>query len=154
MTTSHLAVRRLPELLAGLGIATGPLMVTGHSAGGHLALWLTTLDLPVTRVVPLAPVCDLREAIRLDLGDGAAAALLGDTDPSVADPMTLFEARPTCEVAIVHGVDDDVVPVSLSRGFVGQHPSVELHEVPGGHMEPITPGSVAWPAVTRALGFG
>ena len=149
----HLAVRRLPELFAGLGIATGTLMVTGHSAGGQLALWLTTLNLPVTRVVPLAPVCDLREAIRLDLGDGAALALLEDTDPSVADPMTLFEAPPTCEVAIVHGVDDDVVPVSLSRGFVGRHPSVELHEVPGGHMEPITPGSVAWPAVTRALGF-
>ena len=54
----------------------------------------------------------------------------------------------------MHGVDDDVVPVSLSRGFVGQHPSVGLHEVPGGHLEPITPGSGAWPAVTSALGFG
>ena len=149
----HLAVRRLPELLAGLGIATGPLVVTGHSAGGHLALWLTTQDLPITRVVPLAPVCDLREAIRLDLGDGAAAALLGSADPSVADPMTTFAARPTCEVAIVHGIDDDVVPVSLSRGFVAQHPSVSLHEVPGGHMDPITPGSAAWSLVTSTLGF-
>jgi len=148
-----LAVRRLPELLAGLGIATGAMTVTGHSAGGHLALWLTTLDLPVSRAVPLAPVCDLREAIRLGLGDGAARALLGDTDPAVADPMTLLDARPAAAVAVVHGVDDDVVPVTLSRGLVTAHPWIELHEVPGGHMEPITPGSVAWPVVTTTLGL-
>ena len=148
-----LAVRRLPELLAGLGMATGPLTVTGHSAGGHLALWLTTLDLPVSRAVALAPVCDLREAIRLGLGDDATQALLQGADPAPADPMTLFEERPASAVAIVHGVDDDTVPVSLSRGLVRRHPWVELHEVPGGHLEPITPGSVAWSAATSALGF-
>ena len=87
----HLAVRRLPELLGGLGIATGPMVVTGHSAGGHLALWLATLDLPVARVVALAPVCDLDAAVRLRLGDDAALALLGDADLAVADPMTLLD---------------------------------------------------------------
>ena len=55
--------------------------------------------------------------------------------------MVLLDERPGAEVAIVHGVDDDDVPVSLSRGLVARHPWVELHEVPGGHFELIEPGS-------------
>ncbi len=147
----HLAVRRLPELLTGLGITTGPTMVTGHSAGGHLALWLAASDLPIARVVPLAPVCDLREAIRLGLGDDATQALLGETDPGLADPMALLAQRPACAIEIVHGVDDDVVPASLSRGLVARHPWIGLREVPAGHMELVEPGSVAWPVVVDTL---
>ena len=148
----HLAVRRLPDLLGGLGIATGPTVVTGHSAGGHLALWLATLDLPVARVVALAPVCDLREAIRLHLGGDAATALLGDADPASADPMVLFADRPSCVVEVVHGVEDDAVPVSLSRGLAAAYPWIRLRELPGvGHFEVIEPGSVAWPTVVEAL---
>ena len=103
------------------------------------------------RVLALAPVCDLREAIRLGLGDHATEALLGDADPADADPMTLLDVRPEAAVSIVHGVDDDTVPVSLSRGLVDRHPWVELHEAPGGHFEVIEPGSVAWPLVREAL---
>ena len=150
----RLAVRRLPELLAGLGIATGGMTVVGHSAGGHLALWLSTLELPVTRVVALAPVCDLHEAIRLHLGEDAAQAFLDGADPSDADPMTLLEEQPGCEIVLVHGVDDDTVPVGLSRGFTERHPWAELREVPSGHMEVIEPGSTAWPAVLEALALG
>jgi acetyl esterase/lipase len=147
----ELAVRRLPELLDGLGIATGEMTLTGHSAGGHLVLWLCTRGLPVRRAVALAPVCDLREAMRQHLGDDATQAFLGGADPAEADPMTLFDQRPPADVAIVHGVEDETVPVSLSRGFADRHPWVELHEVPAGHMEVIEPGSAAWPAVVAAL---
>lgn len=146
-----LAVGRLPGLLASLGIASGPLVVTGHSAGGHLALWLTTTGLPLERVVALAPVCDLQEAIRLDLGSDATRAFLGGGDSTAADPMVLLEERPTAEVVIVHGEEDDDVPVSLSRGLVERHPWVDLLEVPGGHFEVIQPGSAAWPTVLDAL---
>ena len=126
-------------------------MVTGHSAGGHLALWLAATGAPVVRVVALAPVCDLREAIRLGLGNHATEALLAGADPAAADPMTLLDDRPTASVAIVHGVEDLDVPVSLSRGLVARHPWIDLQEVPGGHFEPIEPGSPVWPAVVEAL---
>jgi acetyl esterase/lipase len=149
----HLAVRRLPDLLAGLGIATGPTSYVGHSAGGQLALWLATQDLPVDKVVGLAPVCDLGEAIRRRLGEDAALAMLGQTDPAVADPMVLLTDRPTADVHLVHGVDDDVVPVSLSRGLAERYHWIDLREVPGGHMEVIEPGSVSWPTVIDVLGF-
>lgn len=145
------AATRLPELLGEVGQSMGTLRVAGHSAGGHLALWLATQDLPIDRVVALAPVCDLREAIRLGLGSDAARAFLGGIDPDGADPMVLLDPRPAAEVTIVHGVEDDVVPVSLSRGLVARHPWVRLEEVPGGHFEVIEPGSVAWPAVVEAL---
>jgi acetyl esterase/lipase len=147
----HLAVRRLPDLLAGLGIATGPMLLTGHSAGGQLALWLSTLPVDVARVVALAPVCDLREAMRLGLGDDAAPALLDGADPDPADPMVVLSDRPAAEVHIVHGVDDDLVPASLSRGLVDRHPWVQLHEVRGGHFEVIEPGSAAWSTVVELL---
>jgi acetyl esterase/lipase len=146
-----LAVRRLPELLSWVGIEPAPLVVTGHSAGGHLALWLATTDLPVRRVVALAPVCDLGEATRLGLGDQATPAFLGGADPATADPMLLFTDRPSADVAIVHGVDDDDVPVSLSRGFASRHPWVNLHEVPGDHYDVIAPGSAAWSTVVAEL---
>ena len=145
------AATRLPELLGEVGQETRTLRVAGHSAGGHLALWLATQDVPIDRVVALAPVCDLREAIRLGLGSDAARAFLGEIDPDEADPMVLLDPRPAAAITIVHGVDDDVVPVSLSRGLVERHPWVRLEEVPGGHFEVIEPGSVAWPTVVEAL---
>jgi acetyl esterase/lipase len=147
----RLALDRLPGLLADLGVDTSRTVVTGHSAGGHLALWLAAAGAPVDRVVALAPVCDLAEAIRLGLGNHATEALLDGLDPAVADPMTLLDTRPTAGIALVHGVDDADVPVSLSRRLVARHPWIDLHEVPGGHSEVIEPGSVAWPTVTAAL---
>jgi acetyl esterase/lipase len=144
------AVRRLPELLDGLGEEIGELSALGHSAGGHLALWLSTRH-PLRRAVALAPVCDLREAIRLRLGDDAAMALLDTHAPEEADPMVLLDERPSAEVVLVHGVDDDVVPVSLSRNLAARHPWVDLREVPGDHFDPIQPGSRVWPDVVRAL---
>jgi acetyl esterase/lipase len=144
----RLAVERLPALVRGLGIEVPEiLVVTGHSAGGHLGLWLATTALPVRRVVALAPVCDLQEAIRLGLGSDATTAFLDGADPSQADPMVLLQDRPAAEIMIVHGVDDQNVPVSLSRGLVARHPWVLLREVPGGHFELIEPGSPSWATV-------
>jgi acetyl esterase/lipase len=145
------AATRLPELLAGIGHEVGILRVIGHSAGGHLALWLATTDVPADRVVGLAPVCDLHEAIRLGLGSDAARAFLGEIEPDEADPMLLLDDRPAPEIRIVHGVDDDTVPVSLSRGLVARHPWVRLEEVPGGQYELIEPDSAVWPVVVGAL---
>ena len=64
----------------------------GHSAGGHLALWLAArhrlramASAPSPRVRPVAAVsqagvCDLERAWRDDLGDGAVEGLLGPLD--------------------------------------------------------------------------
>lgn len=145
------AARRLPELLASRGLAGGPVRALGHSAGGHLVLWLATTGVPLERVVALAPVCDLGAALERGLGDGAARAFLGDASPEAADPMRLFHDGVATDVRIVHGVDDEPVPVALSRGFVADHPQVTLTEVPGGHFELIDPSSAQWHTVLGTL---
>jgi acetyl esterase/lipase len=145
------AFRALPGLLDGLGVRPGPTVVAGHSAGGQLALWLATAAPEVTAVVALAPVCDLREAIRRRLGSDAVRAFLGPVDPNQADPMVLLDDRPRATVTLVHGVDDLDVPVELSRALVSRHPWVTLFDVPGGHFEPVEAGSAAWTTVLAAL---
>ena len=146
------AAEQLPDLLAGIGVAAGPVRAVGHSAGGHLVLWLATTGVALDRVVALAPVCDLRKAITRGLGSDAARAFLDDIEPDEADPQLLFDGMAPSDVRIVHGIDDDTVPVDLARGFVARHSWVSLTEVPGGHFEPIEPGSVAWPTVLASLG--
>lgn len=155
------AVGALPALLDGLGIATGTTTLMGHSAGGHLALWLASEPLRVDRVVGLAPVGDLRAAAAAHLGDDATQALLGGEPGDVpqrydaADPVTRFVTRPSCEVLVVHGADDDIVPVANSRGLHAAHPWVVLHELEGvEHFGVIDPWSPAWPAVLDAVRSG
>lgn len=149
----------LPGLLSGIGLATdGDVVVAGHSAGGHLALWLANEGFDLSRVVGLAPVGDLRAAARAHLGDDAGAELLGGTPDEVpdrydaADPATRLQDRPDCAVVVVHGCEDTVVPVANSRGLAARHPFVDLRELPGvEHFGVIDPLSEAWPSVLSAL---
>jgi acetyl esterase/lipase len=151
------AMTALPDLLARLGIATSTTTLIGHSAGGHLALWLANQPHAINRVVALAPVGDLRAAARDGLGNGATQAFLGGEPVEVpavydaADPATRFDNRPACEVVIVHGEEDDVVPVANSDGLAQRHPFVDLRRLPGiEHFGVIDPGSPAWTAVLGA----
>lgn len=152
------ATSQAPALLAGLGIATSGTVVAGHSAGGHLALWLANQSLPLTRVVGLAPVGDLRAAARDRLGDGATQALLGGEPSELgarydeADPMHRLSTRPGCDVRVVHGAEDDVVPAEHSRGLAARHAYVDLRVVPDAdHFALMDPTSAAWPDVVAAL---
>jgi acetyl esterase/lipase len=108
--------------------------VVGHSAGGHIAAWLGSRhrlpddapgrnpdSVPPALVIPQAGVVALAMAADEGLGDGAAQALL-DGSPKqhpdrylVADPT---EFVPTgVRSVLIHGVSDDVVPVSQSEAY-------------------------------------
>jgi acetyl esterase/lipase len=141
------------------GRESGPVILAGHSAGGHLALWCATRH-AVSGVLALAPVADLESGYRLNLGSGAVGAFLGGSPDEVperyaaADPMRNVPLGvPT---VLVHGDLDDRVPVAISRRYhqaartAGDQ--VILRELPGlGHFEPIEPDSAAWPAVIEGL---
>ncbi|MDP9820983.1 alpha/beta hydrolase family protein [Nocardioides massiliensis] len=151
----------VPNLLAGAGVRPTSLTVAGHSAGGHLALWLANqagAGRPVIdRVVGLAPVGDLQAAYDAGLGDGAVQALLGgrpEDHPeryAAADPALRMGDRPRSAVVVVHGEDDDIVPLANSEGLVARRPWIELVRAPGGHFGVITPDSAAWPRVVAAV---
>lgn len=112
-----------------------PVITVGHSAGGHLAL-LAAADVS-TPVLALAPLADLSFALDRDLDDGAARQFIGAADPADFDPMlsrTLQAAR------LLHGTDDTLVPIDISRGYVASHDNATLREIDGiGHFEVIDP---------------
>lgn len=152
------AVAALPGLLAGLGVATTRTSYVGHSAGGHLVLWLADQGHPVDRVVGLAPVGDLRAAARDGLGDDATQALLGGGPEDVperyaaADPAERLSPDTPCDIVVLHGLDDDVVPVGNSRGLTRRHPEVDLVELPDvDHMAVIDPQSKAFAVLLGTL---
>lgn len=142
------AVARQPEL------AGRPILLAGHSAGGHLALHAAaTLDAPhaPAGVVALAPVADLRLAQELQLDGDAVTAYLGQdaVDRPDLDPAVL--PTPACAVRIVHGRDDGIVPIAVSESYLRHHPAAGLDGAEGGHFAVIDPRSAAWSVVLRAL---
>lgn len=154
------AVAVVPSLVSGLrGDASGATraVLAGHSAGGQLALWCAGTGVPAAYagVVALAPVADLHEAHRLDLDNGAVAALLGGSPEdrpdryAAADPCRL--PPPRLPVVLLHGADDEQVPVELSARYA-ELTGADLRVLPGvGHFALIDPRSTAWPAVLAAL---
>jgi acetyl esterase/lipase len=147
-------------------------VVIGHSAGGHLALWAASRGgLPAgapgaepkvrpAAAVAQAGVVDLREAARLGLSRNAAASLLGG--PPGRRPQRYDLASPVERLPIgvpqllVHGDADDSVPIELSRRYGGRAREggdpCDLVELPGcGHFEHLDPTSHAWGVVTEWL---
>ena len=146
--------------------------VVGHSAGGHLALWLAARHrLPAgapgaaprgprpSLVVAQAPVAALEAGARQGLGGGAVQALLGgepDEVPeryAVADPVALL---PTGVPSVcLHGADDGIVPIEQSDRFVREATAAgdqaRLERLPGGHFEHLEPASAAVDALRAAL---
>jgi acetyl esterase/lipase len=153
------ALAALPGLLAGIGVRTTTTTLTGHSAGGHLALWLASRPgQAVDRVVALAPVGLLREAAEWGMGSGATVDFLGGTPEEVpdvydaADPGVRLRTRPSCEVVVVHGDLDEDVPVESSRGLAGRFGWIDYRELAGAdHFDVVDPRSSSWADVQEAV---
>jgi acetyl esterase/lipase len=152
------ALGATPRLLAEAGVPTTTTTLVGHSAGGHLVLWLANQPHDIARVVALAPVGNLRKAAEHGMGSGAAVDFLGGTPDQVpevydaADPASRMRTRPRAEVVIVHGDADADVPVQSSRGLKGRFDWVDYRELAGtDHFAVIDPLSEAWPDVRRAI---
>lgn len=137
----------------------------GHSAGGQLALWAAGRNslpagavgaAPVVRaqrVLALAAVCDLVGAGR------PAHELLGGGPDQVpeqwaqADPMRRIPLG--VPVGLVHAVGDATVSICRSRAYAAAARAagaeVSLTETPGGHRDPIDPGSRSWAVAAEWL---
>lgn len=136
--------------VADLDLST--VVTLGHSAGGHLAVWAAGRDaprVPVTHAISQAGVLDLVMAERMGLGGGAAAALLGHP-PDPADARWDPQQQVPLDVPVwcVHGVDDDVVPLGQSEGYVVDATAAgaraEIVRVEGDHFVVIDVDSPAW----------
>ncbi len=138
-----------------------PVVIVGHSAGGHLAAWLLgqTEGDGVRGAVSLAGLLDLGLAARERLSDDAVVDLLEGWPEdvperyAVADPARLVPAP--APVLLVHGESDTVVPLSISQSYqrisAAAGREVPLTVVPSGHFELIDPEDPAFAAGLAAL---
>lgn len=168
------AVDTVPALAAeAVPGGVGDVLLLGHSAGGHLALWaasrarlLSTAPWrlpaapPIRGVVALAPVAALAVASEQRLGGGAADELLGgpaaelSERTALADPIALVPS--SVPSVLVHGTADENVPVEQSHRYVraarAAGDDCRLAELPGvGHFALIDPREDAWATVLGAL---
>ena len=146
-------------------------VAVGHSAGGHLALWLaarprlpqdsplrTAKPLPIAHVVSLGGLPDLEAtAGSPDNGCGTevVAKLVGNP-PHYADtsvPRLLPLGVPQ---DLVNGREDRIIPYRMAIDYVTRAEfagdTVALHTVPRtGHVELVTPDTPAWTETKRLI---
>ena len=155
---------------------TTRVITVGHSAGGHLALWLTARSKlpaasPLRRPNPLAvrgaaalgPVMDLHEAaVRLGpsrCADGVGQVLGGTRDQvpdnyRIGTPIGLLPLG--TPHAVIVGDQDGILPVVPREDYVRQArlagDRVSLIVIPGaGHFEVIAPTTPAWTVVLAEI---
>lgn len=153
-------------------VPTDHVVTVGHSAGGHLAVWAASRHrlpdgatgagprLRPCGAIAQAGMVDLVASAEAELGKGAVADLVGGTPQqvpdryAVADPAALVPIG--VPVVLIHGEDDRIVPVDISRSYVERAAAVgdpaRLVTLPGGHFEAIEPAHPLWQAVVERLG--
>ncbi|MFB7515415.1 alpha/beta hydrolase [Streptomyces sp. NPDC056144] len=110
---------------------TARMVLTGHSAGGHLALWAAARHVlpagspwrlpaapPLRGVVALAPIAHFERAVERDVCGGAVGQLLGadyagrapHADPSLLLPTGIA-------TTVVQGREDVVVPFEVAEAY-------------------------------------
>lgn len=131
-------------------LPSGPVLVVGHSAGGHLAL-IAAASADIGGCLALAPVADLLLADSRGLDDESVRAFLGGPATSRPDLDPTRGQAPPCPTVVLHGTDDELVPIEVSQSYA-LATGVELRALPGaGHFALIDPLSAAWPCVIAEL---
>ncbi|WP_375383223.1 alpha/beta hydrolase [uncultured Sphingomonas sp.] len=158
------------------GLDITRVVAVGHSAGGHLALWLVGRGrlpaasplhvehpLRIAHVVSLGGLPDLEAtAAAKDNGCGTAVVgqLVGKATPSHPDVYADTSVPRLLPLGVpqdlVNGEDDTIIPMRLGTGYVAKARAagdrVALHRVPAtGHVELIAPETVAWAEAKRLI---
>ncbi|RFU85975.1 alpha/beta hydrolase [Streptomyces triticagri] len=147
-------------------------VLTGHSAGGQLALWAAARHvlpadapwflprpMPLRGVVALAPIADFTAARELDVCSGAPVQLLGgeasfEERLALADPASLLPTG--IATTIVQGRSDLVVPAAVAEAYAdaaakeGEVVGVTLLEETG-HFPLIDPAADACAVVAEEI---
>jgi len=148
-------------------------VAVGHSAGGHLALWLAArhrlpIDspllmadpLPLSGVVALAGIPDLVDAAQRTICGDAVPALIGGsahdfpTRYAAASPQFLLPLGIPQHLII--GTLDDSVAVAHNEAYLvaahAQNEAVQFTLLPDvGHFELVAPDTTAWVTVQAAV---
>lgn len=170
------AVNYLTQLEKRFRLDLSWVVILGHSAGGHLALWLASrynkvqtdgignpLLIPIRSVISLAGVLDLRKMWEIHEEKGMispVSSFIGGSPQEVSNRYRLaspIELLPlNVEQILIHGQLDRHVPVDLSieyhRVAIEQGDKVRLVVLPDvEHFMVIDPSSTAWKVVIDSI---
>ncbi|MEO7688577.1 MAG: alpha/beta hydrolase [Sphingomonas sp.] len=154
----------------------GHFVAVGHSAGGHLALWLaarpnlpassalhTAHPAPIAHVISLGGLPDLEAtAASPDNGCGTdvVAQLVGAPSASRPDIYADTSVPRLLPIGVpqdlINGHEDRIVPMRLATGYIAQAEAAGdkaiLHIVPAtGHVELVAPETAAWAETKRLI---
>ena len=144
------------------------IVATGHSAGGHLALWLAgrpklPVDSPLSaddplaihQVVSLGGLPDLEEAARSE--NGCGNEVIGRlTSGHFADTSVPRLAPLGVRQVLINGTQDRIIPTAYAQGYArpmraaGDDVRVRMIERTG-HVELIAPETAAWAAAVEEI---
>jgi len=167
------AADALQEMAPVYNLDLDRVAAVGHSAGGHLALWLAgrkwldggdplrgEVPLPLNGVVALAGITDLAAYASPDGCGAAVEPLLGGTPTVVGDryrrasPIDMVPFGIT--LTLVIGELDPIVPkiqaTSFAEAALRTGDSVTVVEIPrAGHFELVNPSDAAFQTVREAV---
>jgi acetyl esterase/lipase len=148
-------------------------VAVGHSAGGHLALWLagraklpaasplhSTAPLPISHVISLGGLPDLEAtAASPDNGCGTSVVqkLVGTGRPDPYADTSVPRLFPLgVPQTLVNGREDRIIPYRMATDYIARAQAsgdqAELITVPStGHVELVAPGTAAWTEAKRTI---
>jgi acetyl esterase/lipase len=153
-------LRALKANAARYRLRTDRIVALGHSAGGHLALWLAAKG-GVAAAISLGGLPDLEAASvppGNTCGTDAVDRLVGKrqagrTDP-YADTSPARMAQPAIPITLVNGSEDHIAPPAIAAAYAARVRNPRLRTVllsGAGHFELIAPETAAWAAIVRDI---
>ena len=163
----------LDTLASEYPIDLSKILVMGHSAGGHLALWLGAQNrlpkiseikvagLPlITGIISLAGIINLNTYLAPDGCGGNVINLIGGHPGKYASRYK--EGTPAnflpldIPQILIHGEYDDIVPLSHVQTYYdlskASKDDIHLYLIPNAsHRDVIDPASMVWPSILKAI---
>lgn len=146
------------------GLDLGRVVVAGHSAGGHLAIWLGNrpaewpAGLKPTAVLALAPAADLEYLHQHGACREEVDRLMGGSPEKFPERYRLASGAARLPLTIPQYIvvgehDDDWTPAGLRYVELARQHGNDPHVInakESGHFEMIDPDSTTWPLVLGA----
>nr|WP_254174871.1 YqiA/YcfP family alpha/beta fold hydrolase [Planktothrix pseudagardhii] len=149
---SHLTLtRQLQQIESEFFPSASPCVVIGSSFGGLTAAWLAEKNLSVEQLILLAPAFNFLSEWVLKLGTEKLNHWKNQGDLSIyhyAEKRNLplhyqfiedlsqysdQQLQREIPTLIIHGIDDEVIPIQASRNYAAQRPWVKLVEMESDH---------------------
>jgi acetyl esterase/lipase len=174
LTDVGMAIDTLRDLAPIYDLNLERVITVGHSAGGHLGVWVGArhrlpvgdplrgpAPLPLRAAVPLAGIMNLADYLNINRCGEWVDDFMGGTPEEVPERYALASPGALLPIGLdttlVQGMLDDIVPPALAADYradaqaAGDH-HVKVKKIPGAdHFDVIDPTSPAWPKVLKAI---